>query len=172
MKISQLSKSIGVPVPTLRRWTVEFAAGLSPEARGIDGRARVFSARDVRLLRRAKELLAEEDATYAGVRGNLVAEKLLPLHAAASDNGAVATEADDRPPETAAEEERVAAERFVRAIAEPIINHSLQDLCRQYDARLEELELTVAELRAEISRLRREPARSSDSADRRRWPFG
>lgn len=172
MKISQLSKSIGVPVPTLRRWTVEFAAGLSPEARGIDGRARVFSARDVRLLRRAKDLLAEEDATYASVRGQLVAEKLLPSHGAAPISGDIAADADERPPEAVAEEERVAAERFVRAIAEPMINQSLQDFRRQYDARLEELELTVAELRAEIARLRREPARSSDSGDRRRWPFG
>ena len=170
MKISQLSKSLDVPVPTLRRWTLEFAAGLSPEARGANGRARVFSARDIRLLRRAKELLAEEDATYAGVRQRLVSERLLPPGRDSSSE-ATANEAAANTPTP--EEERAAAERFVRLAAEPLVAQAVADLRRQYDERLQVLERDLAEVRAELARLRRDPARTTTEAtDRRRWPFG
>src|SRR5436190_1927028 len=64
VRIRAASQALGVPVPTLRRWTQEFAGGLSPEARASEGRPREFSARDMRILRRAKEILGREDVTY------------------------------------------------------------------------------------------------------------
>jgi DNA-binding transcriptional MerR regulator len=160
MKIGALARSLGVPVPTLRRWTQEFAEGLSPEAHGGDGRPREFSPRDQRVLRRARELLADGDMTYAQARRRLREEGLLV-------SPPVASEREESPsgPGPATEEERAAAERFVTAIVERA--------ARPWVERLEQLEREVEALRQQVAALQasREAAETSASA-RRRWPFG
>src|SRR5262245_11908419 len=77
VRIRAASQALDVPVPTLRRWTQEFAAGLSPEARASEGRPREFSSRDMRILRRAKEILKTPDVTYERARRELSTEGLL-----------------------------------------------------------------------------------------------
>ncbi len=76
IKIGSISKELGVPVPTVRRWTIEFSGCLSKEAQGVNGGPREFSAEDVRLLKRAKELLGIPDATYKEVRLRLEEDDL------------------------------------------------------------------------------------------------
>ncbi|MBI2939247.1 MAG: MerR family transcriptional regulator [Chloroflexi bacterium] len=162
MKISAVGKALGVPVPTLRRWTQEFGPGLTLEARGIQGQTRLFSPRDVRLLRRIGELLAEPEATYASVRRKLADERLFP----ATEDPSV----DDQPASTP-ESEREAAERFVRIVCEPLMAEMLQPEQR----RLLALEREVARLGAEVQSLAErltQAAAEGAEAGRRRWPFG
>ncbi len=159
MKIGALARTLGVPVPTLRRWTQEFAEGLSPEAQGGDGRPREFSVRDQRVLRRAREILADGEITYAQARRRLREEGLL---AAAPPS----TEREDRPtePGPATSEEREAAERFVATVVERV--------SRPWVERIEQLEREVNALRQQIAALSTSHVSQDPSASRRRWPFG
>ena len=159
MKIGALARSLGVPVPTLRRWTQEFAEALSPEAQGGDGRPREFSLRDQRVLRRARELLADGETTYAQARRRLRDEGLFaPPTAPQADPS---TE-----PGPATEEEREAAERFVAAVVERVSQPWVQ--------RIEQLERELVNLRQHIEALQQpaSPDEPTTNAGRRRWPFG
>ena len=146
MKIGAVAKVLNVPVPTIRRWTQEFAAGLSPGARTGDGAVRVFLHEDVLLLRAARDLLAQ-DLTYAAVRRKL------------ADQGKLQTVEHDEQPAAADgpenEEEREHAVRFVRTV--------LDDILAPHLARIAVLEQQVHELRDILN--------SSDPNQRRRWPF-
>lgn len=157
MKIGALARSLGVPIPTLRRWTQEFADGLTEQARGGDGRPREFVTRDQRLLRRVREILTDRSVTYAQARRQLVDEQLIPAPAAQSA---------DTSPETASAEERAAAERFVLALVE--------QATRGWVSRIENLEREVAQLHRQIEEAT-VPVDSPDTSStptRRRWPFG
>jgi len=159
MKIGSLAQSLGVPVPTVRRWTQEFAEGLSPEAQGGDGRSREFSPRDQRVLRRVRELLADRDVTYAQARRRLREEGLLVAVVPAP-------EAAPSEPGPTTDEERIAAERFVAAVVERVALPWVQ--------RIEQLEREIGILREQLAALQ-EPVGASDAttnAGRRRWPFG
>jgi DNA-binding transcriptional MerR regulator len=161
VKIGALARSLSVPVPTLRRWTEEFAEGLSPEARGGDGRPREFSLRDQRVLRRAREILSDGDVTYAQVRLQLVQEGLLPPPTAPA--------AAPSPEEPASEDERQAAERFVLRLVDRAAQPWIE--------RVERLEREVQALRQELASLQAAPSPSSEEAPeaapgRRRWIFG
>src|SRR5438093_12258817 len=105
MRIKAASQALDVPVPTLRRWTQEFAAGLSPEARASEGRPREFTPRDMRVLRRSKEILKGDDVTYERARRVLGGEGLLNYEAEAGAGGERDEAAD-----------REAAERLVREV--------------------------------------------------------
>src|SRR5438552_40647 len=105
VRIRAASQALDVPVPTLRRWTQEFAAGLSPEARASEGRPREFSSRDMRILRRAKEILGREDVTYERARRELSGEGLLSYE---PEEGA-----SNGPQPRDESADREAAERFV-----------------------------------------------------------
>src|SRR5437868_4675132 len=112
MRIRAASQALDVPVPTLRRWTQEFAAGLSPEARASEGRPRDFNARDMRILRRVKEILRREDVTYERARRELTQEGLLTYEL--EEDGSTPGGAPSRDPAA----ERDAAERFVMDVVE------------------------------------------------------
>jgi len=159
MRIGALARSMGVPVPTLRRWTQEFAEGLSDDAQGGDGRPREFSPRDQRVLRRAREILADREVTYAQARQRLREEGLLVVPTPPRESP---TNTGDGP---ASAEERDAAERFVKTVVER--------LSRPLIERIEHLEREVALLRQEIEETR-VPLGTPDAtnAGRRRWPFG
>lgn len=159
MRIGALAHNLGVPVPTLRRWTQEFAEALTPEAQGGDGRPREFSVRDQRVLRRAHELLADPETTYAQVRRRLREEGLTAAPAP------VAEELPDGPG-PASEGEREAAERFVAAVVER--------LAASWIGRIDQLEREIGSLREQIAAMQ-EAAVTGDpatNATRRRWPFG
>src|SRR5579884_1252590 len=138
VRIRAASQAIDVPVPTLRRWTQEFAAGLSPEARASEGRPRDFNARDMRILRRVKEILRREDVTYERARRELAGEGLLTYEA--EDGGSSNGSAPARDPAA----EREAAERFVMEVVERAVG-SLREQQAALTARVAELE---RELRA------------------------
>jgi|SRR5579884_3511300 len=159
MKIGALARNLGVPVPTLRRWTQEFAEGLSPEAQGGDGRPREFSVRDQRLLRRAHEILEDRDVTYAQARRRLREEGLLSAPPPTREE-------PPAEPGPATEEEREAAERFVATIVERS--------SRPWIERIEKLEREVIELREQLASLQTpvEAVDPSGGSARRRWPFG
>jgi DNA-binding transcriptional MerR regulator len=158
MRIKAASRALDVPVPTLRRWTQEFAAGLSPEARASDGRPREFTPRDMRVLRRAKDILKTADMTYERARRTLAEEALMT-----EEPDAAAPERDDAG-------DREAAERFVREIVAREVA-ALREGQAQLVGRVAELERQMrtleAELEAESSAVEREEA----SADRRRGWF-
>ncbi|HEV7216707.1 MAG TPA: MerR family transcriptional regulator [Chloroflexota bacterium] len=147
MKIGAVAKVLNVPVPTIRRWTQEFAAGLSPGARTGDGAVRVFLHEDVLLLRAARDLLAQ-GMTYTAVRRKLADQgKLQPVER----DGQQAPAADG----PADEEEREHAVRFVRSV--------LDDTLAPHLARIAALEQQLHELRDILN--------SGDPSQRRRWPF-
>lgn len=179
MRIKAASATLSVPVPTLRRWTQEFAAGLSAEARANDGRPREFTARDMRILRRAKEILAREDITYQRARRELASEGLLQVDAAEPAASPASTRDDSA--------DREAAEAFVRGVVERAVA-PLRDGQAALAARIVELEREIRALRAApvvaapavAADLPRSAApdesdrrRSTvpDEGDRRRWPF-
>ncbi len=143
MKIGTVARLLNVPVPTLRRWTQEFAALLSPTARSRDGAVREFTHEDVILLRKARDLL-HQDKSFAAVRRDLG----MPDPNNSSDVGSAPQASGP-----ASDEEREIATRFVRAILE-------EELSSIY-ARLDLLEQYVKELQQ----------RSADTSARPRWPF-
>ncbi|MGI8913910.1 MAG: MerR family transcriptional regulator [Chloroflexota bacterium] len=147
MKIGAVAKVLNVPVPTIRRWTQEFAVGLSVGARAGDGIVRVFTHEDVLLLRAARDLL-EQDLTYAAVRRKLADQG--KLHRAGSDEPP--SPPNDGP---ADEEERDHAVRFVRTV--------IDDAMAPHLARIAALEQQVRELREVLN--------GADPNQRRRWPF-
>jgi len=159
VKIGVVARNLGVPVPTLRRWTQEFADGLSPDARGGDGRPREFNVHDQRVLRRVREILTDPDATYAQARRRLIEEGLL-----SSGPTEILPEPVEPAPQPTAEE-REAAERFVRAILDRIAQPWLQ--------RLDHLENEITMLRQELASLQvNSPTDEPTGGGRRRWPFG
>ncbi|MCL4542092.1 MAG: MerR family transcriptional regulator [Chloroflexi bacterium] len=143
MKIGTVARLLDVPVPTLRRWTQEFAALLSPAARSRDGAVREFTHEDVMLLRKAHDLL-RQDKSFAAVRRELGVPD-------PNDPPDVASSPQSNGP--ANDEEREVATRFVRAILE-------EELTPLY-ARLDLLEQYIKELQQ----------RSADTTTRSRWPF-
>jgi DNA-binding transcriptional MerR regulator len=175
VRIRAASQALGVPVPTLRRWTQEFAAGLSPEARASEGRPREFTARDMRVLRRAKEVLGRDDVTYERARRELTGEGLMAYEAeeSAGSNGSA-------PRDAAAERE--AAERFVSSVVERAVA-PFRDQQAALVARVGELERELRALREQAASRAYVPAVTPDTggvqsvagmseADRRRgWRF-
>ncbi|HEY8745370.1 MAG TPA: MerR family transcriptional regulator [Chloroflexota bacterium] len=148
VKIGAVAKVLNVPVPTIRRWTQEFAAGLSLGARAGDGAVRVFTHEDVLLLRAVRDVLAG-DISYAAARRKLTDQgKLHPSEPTGQPAPAVA----DGP---ADEEEREHAVRFVRTI--------IDDAMAPHLARIATLEQQVHELREVVN--------NADPSQRRRWPF-
>ncbi|HEY3109205.1 MAG TPA: MerR family transcriptional regulator [Chloroflexota bacterium] len=166
MRIKAASQALDVPVPTLRRWTQEFAPGLSPEARASEGRPRAFSPRDMRLLRRAKEILRSDDVTYERARRLLGGEGLLSYEADPAAGGR-----DDAA-------DREAAERFVREIVDGEVG-PVREAHDGLTARLAELEEEIRALREQLRgtlgsaagsvRPARQEAAEPDR--RRTWPF-
>ena len=166
MRIKAASQALDVPVPTLRRWTQEFASGLSPEARASEGRPREFLPRDMRVLRRAKEILKSDDVTYERARRLLAGEGLLTYEADPASGGR-----DDAA-------DREAAERFVREVVAREVA-TVREAQAGLTARLGEVE---REIRALREQLRGAPGGAASSVtstredvgegDRRRsWPF-
>lgn len=146
VKIGAVARVLDIPVPTIRRWTQEFADGLSPGARSADGAVRVFTHEDVLLLRAARDLL-QQDMTYAAVRRKLGEQGMLP----APGTKAAAPAAEG--PED--EEEREVAVRFVRSV--------IDDVMAPHLARIAALEQQLRELRDLLN--------NPDASQRRRWPF-
>ena len=71
-KLAEVCRQLDLPPYVLRYWETEFSA-LKAEGRG-SGAARSFSAADVALLRRIKQLLYEEGYTIAGAKKKLESE--------------------------------------------------------------------------------------------------
>jgi DNA-binding transcriptional MerR regulator len=158
MRIKAASRALDVPVPTLRRWTQEFAAGLSPEARASDGRPREFTPRDMRVLRRAKDILKTPDMTYERARRTLTEETLL-----VDEPDAPTAERDDS-------SDREAAERFVREVVAREVA-ALRDGQAQLAGRVAELERRLHDLEAELEAESAAIEREEAGADRRRGWF-
>lgn len=158
MRIKSASTALGVPVPTLRRWTQEFASGLSPEARASEGRPREFTPRDMRVLRRAKEVLDGEDVTYERARRMLAGEGLLSYQPEPDSDGGVGSARDESA-------DREAAERFVRDVVGREVG-PLRDVVSALAARIGELERELRQLR-EAQRTHAPPAR--EDSERRPW---
>ena len=150
MRIRAASQALNVPVPTLRRWTQEFALGLSPEARASEGRPRTFTPRDMRVLRRAKEVLGRDDVTYESARRDLLSEGLLSFDVNEAHGAGTATSGPRQPAaprdETA---ERAAAERFVRDIVERNIQQ-VREAQVAFTARIADLEREIRGLREQM----------------------
>jgi DNA-binding transcriptional MerR regulator len=164
VRIKKAAEQLGLPVPTLRRWTQEFAAGLSPEARASEGRPREFTARDMRVLRRAKDILdrtRNPDTTYEQARRTLAGEGLLHHEAEVGENGASATTTRN----DAADRE--AAERFVREVVAREMG-GLREANGQLVARVADLERQLRQLRDDLAAaLEAEPA--ADGGRRKGW---
>ena len=160
MRIKVAADQLGVPVPTLRRWTQEFAAGLSPDARASEGRPREFTPRDMRVLRRAKEILRDPDTTYERARRALAGEGLLNFEVEASDNGSASAARDEAA-------DREAAERFVREVVAHEVS-SVREANAQLAARVADLERQLRELRDELAAAM-ESETSADGTRRRGW---
>jgi DNA-binding transcriptional MerR regulator len=166
MRIKAASRALDVPVPTLRRWTQEFASGLSPEARASEGRPREFTPRDMRVLRRAKDILRTADMTYDRARRALAEEALL------------AEEPEAAPPGRDEAGDREAAERFVREVVASEVG-ALRESQAQLAGRVAELERQLRSLEAELEARPAQgapgtgPAAESEEArgDRRRGWF-
>src|SRR5689334_903843 len=156
MRIKAASQALDVPVPTLRRWTQEFAPGLSPDARASEGRPRDFSPRDMRVLRRAKEILKGDDVTYERAR------RLL------GDEGLLTFEAEPAGGERDAAADREAAARFVRDIvaaevaavreAQSGLGGRVAELEREIRALREQLRGTLGNGASSVMPAREEPA--------------
>jgi DNA-binding transcriptional MerR regulator len=160
VRIKVAADQLGVPVPTLRRWTQEFAAGLSPEARASEGRPREFTPRDMRVLRRAKEILRDPDTTYERARRALSGEGLLTYEIDAGDNGATSHSRNEAA-------DREAAEAFVRQVVAREVS-TVREANTQLVARVTDLERQLRELRDELAAAL-EPDQSADGTRRRGW---
>jgi len=134
MRISQVSRTLQVPVPTLRRWTREFAEGLSPSARGVGSADRKFQLDDLAFLRRIKMIMAKAEITYDEAR------KQLGLAAAKPGGGA---DLELGPP---SEEERREVARYVRGIVEEVVAPRIRQI--------EKLEATVSEQGRQLAQFR------------------
>ena len=79
MKITpkQAAELLGISVPTLRRWSKQFAGFLSPGARPGKGKHRNYAEGDMAVMARAKGLL-EAGLTYQRVVEILVGEGEYP----------------------------------------------------------------------------------------------
>jgi DNA-binding transcriptional MerR regulator len=166
MRIKAASQALDVPVPTLRRWTQEFAPGLSPEARASEGRPREFSPRDMRVLRRAKEILKNDDLTYERARRLLAGEGLL-----AHEADQVAGGRDEAADREAAERfvlEIVAREVAVVREGQAALAARVGEMEREIRALREQLRGTLGGAASTVM-----PARDDGGeVDRRRtWPF-
>ena len=157
MKIGQASRELGIPVPTLRRWTMEFTLGLSREAVGGNGVPRRFSAKDIRLLSQVKELLAEADSTYGGVREKLEREGFFQVTRVVKVHGGSSAQ------EPSTDEERIAVERYVMAIFERAMD--------RYMKQIEDLQQEVEDLREELEELREGGAVQGATAAKLPWPL-
>lgn len=176
VRIRAASQALGVPVPTLRRWTQEFAPGLSLEARASEGRPREFTARDMRVLRRAKEILARDDVTYERARRELTGEGLMTYEI--EDGGGASNGSSPR--DEAAERE--AAERFVAGVVDRAIGPYREQLAA-LTARVGELEREVRAYREQAASRAYTPSATPDTgvqpvgglsgseAQRRGWRF-
>lgn len=113
---------------------------MSPEARASEGRPRDFNARDMRVLRRVKEILRREDVTYERARRELAGEGLLTYEPDEheSPNGKAA--ARDL------QAEREAAERFVVEVVERAVA-GMKEQQSALAAKLAELERELRALR-------------------------
>jgi DNA-binding transcriptional MerR regulator len=161
VRIKVAASQLDVPVPTLRRWTQEFAAGLSPEARASEGRPREFTPRDMRVLRRAKEILRDPDTTYERARRALAGEGLLSYELEAADNGSAGSHGRSEAAD------REAAEQFVREVVAREVS-SLREANTQLVARVTDVERQLGQLREELAAaLEADP--SADGARRRGW---
>ena len=166
MRIKAASQALDVPVPTLRRWTQEFASGLSPEARASEGRPREFLPRDMRVLRRAKEVLKGDDVTYERARRLLGGEGLLTYEPDPATGGR-----DDAA-------DRAAAERFVTEVVAREVA-TVRESQNGLASRVGELERELRALREQLRGALGGPAGTvvpardeGGEADRRRaWPF-
>jgi DNA-binding transcriptional MerR regulator len=176
VRIKAASQALEVPVPTLRRWTQEFSVGLSPEARASEGRPREFTPRDMRVLRRAKDILKDKEVTYERARRMLGGEGLLQYEA--ESNGASASGSLGGSRDEAAD--RAAAERFVRDVVARELA-GMREAQTGLMARIGELEREVRTMR-EQGRGPARPvettggvtgivARDDDPNHRRTWPF-
>ena len=165
MRIRAASQALNVPVPTLRRWTQEFALGLSPEARASEGRPRTFTPRDMRVLRRAKEVLARDDVTYESARRDLSSEGLLSFDSN-EQHGSSLTAGGARAVVPVRDEtaERAAAERFVRDIVDRNIQQVIETQASLI-SRLGDLEREIRGLREQMAS--RVNSRESDDVDPR-----
>ena len=161
MRIKVAADQLGVPVPTLRRWTQEFAAGLSPDARASEGRPREFTPRDMRVLRRAKEILRDPDTTYERARRALAGEGLLSYEVEAGESGPAAAPARNEAAD------REAAERFVREVVAREVS-SLREANTQLVGRMTDLERQLRQLRDELTTAL-EPETTADGTRRRGW---
>ena len=117
----------------------------------------------MRVLRRAKEILAGEDVTYERARRDLASENLLSYAPDAESEGTAARDAAA---------EREAAERFVRDVVERA-TAPLREANTQLVARLSEVEREVRTLRDILQSadgaLDRDEALAGER--RRGWPF-
>jgi DNA-binding transcriptional MerR regulator len=171
MRIRAAGQALGVPVPTLRRWTQEFAAGLSPEARASEGRPREFSPRDMRVLRRAKDVLKSPDVTYERARKVLSDEGLMSHEADVAPSGGGGTARDETG-------DREAAERFVREIVVREVT-AVREAQASLAARFGEMEREIRALREQLrgtlggaaSTVMPAPDDATDAERRRAWPF-
>ena len=166
MRIKAASQALDVPVPTLRRWTQEFAPGLSPDARASEGRPRDFSPRDMRVLRRAKEILKGDDVTYERARRLLGDEGLLTFEAEAAGGGR--DNAADREAAARFVREIVAAEVAAVREAQSGLSGRLVELEREIRALREQLRGTLGNGASSVMPAREE---SADADRRRAWPF-
>lgn len=96
-KLAEVCRQLDLPPYVLRYWETEFAA-LKGDGRGA-GAARAFSAGDVAVLRRIKQLLYEEGYTIAGAKKKLESE---PASARAEASPSL-LEADPVEPDATAE---------------------------------------------------------------------
>lgn len=135
MKIGIISKELGIPVPTIRRWTIEFGSALSKEAQGVNGAPREFSAKDLRVLRRVKELLDNPDKTYKYVRIQIREEGYFSASGERDER-------NDEPSPT----EKEAVNRYILKV--------FDDAIRPYIETINALQQKVEELQREVQRLK------------------
>ena len=156
MKIGSVSKELGVPVPTVRRWTIEFANCLTKEAQGVNGSPREFSIRDVRLLKRAKELLGLPEATYKEVRLKLQDEGICSVNEK-EDEAPIIQEPDVN--------ERDAVDRYILKV--------FGEAIKPYQERIDALRGEVDDLKRKLATVEESQADGSDrqGSKRKSWRF-
>jgi DNA-binding transcriptional MerR regulator len=96
-KLAEVCKQLDLPPYVLRYWETEFAVLQSTPNRG-NGPGRAFSAEEVEVLRRIKQLLYEEGYTIAGAKKKLESEPQPRVDHSGSGTIAVAAEKDRTSP--------------------------------------------------------------------------